>query len=401
MRLFRACIILIMVLAGVVTLLQQARAVPLFAARSASSCQRCHHPFPRLAPAGKAFAGNGYRRHSSQAPQDTVRTGDDLLVLGRTLPLSMRLEANVAWHGGDGITPMTDFQTPYALKVISSAPLSQNLSYYFYFYMFEHGEVGVEDAFVMWNDLGGRPFDVTVGQFQVSDPLFKRELRLEFEDYTIYRARIGATRADLTYDRGVMATWSPSRWEFAAAVVNGTGKREADDGESFDTDAPKNVMARASFEVAPGVRVGGVYFGGWEDGGDVDAHVRAKVLMTGADLTLSRGPFELNGQFLQRVDTNPTFVTGGPEVTTRGGFVEALYTPGFSRWYAYGLWNRIQCDQPVLDPRSGGPVDVMRWQTINAGIGHMLQRNVRVQGEAGYDTEAEAARLMLSLVTSY
>ncbi len=43
----------------------------------------------------------------------------------------------------------------------------------------------------MFNDLFGRDLDLYVGQFQVSDPLFKREIRLPFEDYQIYGAKAG------------------------------------------------------------------------------------------------------------------------------------------------------------------------------------------------------------------
>jgi len=64
-------------------------------------------------------------------------------------------------------------------------------------------------AYVQFSDLAGSGIDLLVGQFQVSDPLFKRELRLEYEDYQPYRVRVGETRADLTYDRGLMAAWSP------------------------------------------------------------------------------------------------------------------------------------------------------------------------------------------------
>ncbi len=400
MRLTRAFFATLMLLGAVLTFASAVQALPLFAQRYGGSCRRCHNPFPRLTEAGEAFASNGFRRHG-EAPADTIGTSDDLLVLGRSLPLSIRLESNVTWQGGDGYAPVTDFQTPYALKVISSAPLSKDLSYYFYFYFFEHGEMGIEDAFVQWNDLGGKPFDVAVGQFQVSDPLFKRELRLELEDYVIYRARVGASRADLTYDRGVLATWSPSRFEFAAAVVNGTGKREADDGERFDTDAPKNVLGRVSFEPALGMRVGGMAFGGWEDGEAGDGVVRSDVRMIGADATLSHGALELNGQFLQRTDRHANFLLADTEATTRGGFLEALWAPSESRWYGFGLWNRIQCDQPLLNPRMGGPAGVTRYETISAGAGRMLQRNVRLQAEAGWDTQSEAARLAFTFVTAY
>ena len=58
---------------------------------------------------------------------------------------------------------------------------------------------GIEDAFIYVNDVGGKPVDLAVGQFQVSDPLFKRELRLEYQDFAIYRARVGLQPADLTF----------------------------------------------------------------------------------------------------------------------------------------------------------------------------------------------------------
>ena len=52
------------------------------------------------------------------------------------------------------------------------------------------------------------PINLTVGQFQVCDPIFKRELRLERFDYDIFHTRVGASPMTLTYDRGVMAAWS-------------------------------------------------------------------------------------------------------------------------------------------------------------------------------------------------
>ena len=86
----------------------------------------------------------------------------------------------------------SDLQMPYGLKLLSGGPLARNVGYYFYFFMSETGEVaGVEDAYMHFNDLGGVPFDIMVGQFQTCDPLMKRELRLTYEDYLIYKTRVG------------------------------------------------------------------------------------------------------------------------------------------------------------------------------------------------------------------
>jgi hypothetical protein len=85
-----------------------------------------------------------------------------------------------------------DFASPYIIKLLSGGELSERISYYFYFYFSERGEVaGVEDAFLMYNDLFGIDLDIYLGQFQVSDPLFKRELRLSLEDYVLYTSQIG------------------------------------------------------------------------------------------------------------------------------------------------------------------------------------------------------------------
>src|SRR5690606_10009383 len=88
-----------------------------------------------------------------------------------------------------------DLQTPYNIKLLSGGPIANNVSYYLYFFLSERGEVaGLEDAYIQFTDLFGSDIALLVGQFQISDPLFKRELRLEFEDYQAYRVRVGDAR---------------------------------------------------------------------------------------------------------------------------------------------------------------------------------------------------------------
>ena len=145
-----------------------------------------------------------------EAPRDTIDTGDSLLTLLRRIDLAFRLDAYVSASepiGSDATR--VDLQTPYNIKVLTGGPIADRISYYMYFFMSERGEVaGLEDAYIQFTDLGGSGVNLMVGQFQASDPLFKRELRLEFEDYQAYRVRVGEVRADLTYDRGLMATHS-------------------------------------------------------------------------------------------------------------------------------------------------------------------------------------------------
>jgi hypothetical protein len=71
------------------------------------------------------------------------------------------------------------------------------------------------------------------------------------------------------------------------------------------------------------------------------------------------------------------------------------------RWYATALYNVIYSDEPLLDVRLGGPRNIKRWQTISAGGGYVLHRNFRLMGELGWDTEQEATRWTLGLVTAF
>jgi hypothetical protein len=222
-----------------------AAAIPAFARRYRVSCQLCHNPIPALTAFGEQFAANGFRFAAAEEPRDTVDTGDPLLSLIKDLPLAMRLDlyAQVYANG----RAATDFQTPYGVKLLTGGPISKKLSYYFYTYLFERGEIGgVEDALVQLNDIGGKPVDLIAGQFQISDPMFKRELRLEFEDYAVYRARVGAVPLNLTYDRGLMAMADVAGFALTGEVVNGNGRGEAEPDRHFDNDAFKNFFTSGS-----------------------------------------------------------------------------------------------------------------------------------------------------------
>jgi hypothetical protein len=76
-----------------------------------------------------------------------------LLTLLQDVPIAFRLDAYA--HEFTGGRAVTDFQTPYSLKLLSGAPISRTISY-LYVFLFERGEVGgVEDAFITVNDIGG------------------------------------------------------------------------------------------------------------------------------------------------------------------------------------------------------------------------------------------------------
>ncbi|MGB3861152.1 MAG: hypothetical protein WA915_03645 [Candidatus Aminicenantaceae bacterium] len=367
-------------------------AIPAFARKYRLSCKTCHAPFPKLKAYGDEFASNGFVIKDKDAPRYFVDTGDDFLSLLREIPVALRLEG--FWTYNNSNTRQVDFTSPYLLKFLSGGEITKNIAYYFYFFFSERGEVaGIEDAFVMFNNLFGTELDFYMGQFQVSDPLFKRELRLTFEDYMIYKAHPGSSLADLTYDRGLMLTYGlPSGTDLVVEVVNGSGLNPANPFRNFDEDKYKNVLFRVSQDVIDPLRVGGFYYSGKEE---QESEINS-MWMLGADTTVAIPTWELNLQYVERSDGNPYFSnTASDSIKTRGAFAEIIYLPkgDDSKWYGVGLWNWVTSDQKEL-----------KYGSLTMHIGILLRRNFRLTGEFSYIYESaydKHARLALGLVTAF
>lgn len=370
-------------------------AIPAFARRYKVSCLLCHNPVPALNDFGEQFAANGYRLAPGEVPADTLLTGDPLLTLMEDLGLAFRLDTYVReFNDGNAVA---DFETPYALKLLASAPISKSISYYFYTFLFERGEIGgVEDALIIFNDIGGAPVDLAVGQFQVSDPLFKRELRLEYEDYAVYRVRMGDSPVDLTYDRGLLAGVDLLGFAVTAQALNGNGRGPAQANRRFDNDFGKNFALRISRDLAAGIRLG--MFGYF--GRTTSESVRNETTMLGVDATLSSGPVELNLQYLHRDDDRPTFAVER-RTDVDGGFAELLLRPRGSRWHGFALYNLVNATDPILSLRLGEPAPLERYETVTGGVGYLLRRNFRVTGEATHDIEDGGIRWALGFVSAF
>ena len=198
-----------LLIGGLFLLCETADGMPAFAREYGVSCNVCHAAYPRLNDFGERFAGDMNFRMANWRDH-TVPAGDDMLALPKTLPLAARAQAFVQARDAESIDPVTgevtadsslDFQAPYLLKLLSSAPLTDNISYYFYMIFAEKGantEVIVEDAWFSYDDLFGSGVGLQLGQFQLSDLMFPREVRMTFQDFMAYRF------AGITYDRGVL-----------------------------------------------------------------------------------------------------------------------------------------------------------------------------------------------------
>ncbi|MBD3257161.1 hypothetical protein GF377_01915 [candidate division GN15 bacterium] len=381
-----------LVLAALLTQPESGEAIPAFARKYRMSCTTCHAPIPRLKAYGDDFAGNGFVLEDQDAPRYFVDEGDDKLDLIRDFPIAARFDGFVKYETATDRD--VDFSTPYALKLLSGGALTKNVAYYFYFYMSERGEVaGVEDAYLMFNNLFGSELDIYLGQFQASDPLFKRELRLTYEDYELYRRRIGSSLVNLAYDKGIMLTYGfESGTDVILEVVNGNGIGEADDAHVFDNDKYKNFMGRISQDLTDYLRVGGFGYYGKEADNDNNKN---ELWMAGADATLAYlDRLELNLQWIERRDDNPVFADTKPddELETLGAMAELIFMPTGERsdWYAVALYNRVDSD-----------LDVEDYETFSAHIGHVLRTNIRLILEYTYDIENEESRVITGFVSAF
>lgn len=378
--------VILLALAAMILPLFDAEAIPAFARKYRQSCSTCHAPAPRLKPYGEEFAARGFRLEDpAQEPaRATIDTGDDTLQLLREIPLAIRLDGFAAWN--EGAAAEKDFEAPWVFKILSGSPLTDRLSYYFYFILEKNETEGLEDAYLHYTKLFGA-IDVIAGQFQVSDPLFKRELRLERSDYEIYRVRVGQSRANLTYDRGLMLLGTaPGEVDVAFQVVNGNGIPKG----TFDQDGNKNLALRLAKRAGP-VRVGVFGYRGCEDLEDGRDN---EVKYYGPDLAWKITPkAELNAQYLVRTDSDPFFTGQGPdEFETTGGFVEIQWFPRGEdgKWAWSALYNRIESDDPGVEH-----------EFASLTLNRLLARNVRFLVEVGRDLEGDTSKVSFGLVTAF
>ena len=383
----------IIIVATVIIVAGDLFAIPAFARKYNMSCKTCHSPIPYLKPYGNEFAANGFVLKDKDAPRYFVQTGDDRLSLIRDFPLAVRIQGYVTYNEEN--EEQFDIGTPSAFKIMSGGSITKDVSYYAY-YILESGEPGkIEDAWLMFNNMFGSELDLTVGQFQVSDPIFKRELRLTNEDYIIYKVRPGNSMIDLTYDRGVTFAYTlPTSTDLVLEVVNGSGIGELYSNNLFDRDKYKNLMGRVSQAVSENLRVGAMGYYGNEmvDQPDTSLSFKNGIWMIGGDATLESKLFELNVQYVYRNDDNPYAMQIGKEVKTQGGFAELIFRPDGdeSIWYMVALYNHVDSDDNALD-----------YKSIAGHIGYLLRRNIRLVGECVYDIDNEYAKFNMGFVTAF
>jgi hypothetical protein len=363
-------------------------AIPAFARKHKISCNTCHTVFPRLKAYGDEFAGNGFIIKEKENKRDYVTAGDDLLWLNKDFPIAARMEMFGTHDQGKDVE--NDLQAPWGIKLLSGGTIYKSIGYYFYFYLSERGEVaGIEDAYIHFDNIFESNLDIMVGQFQTSDPLMKRELRLTYEDYEIYKTNIGYSNINLTYDRGVILAYSLEQTgtDIIAMLVNGNGKPEAVN-RKLDSDNYKNIGFRVNQSLGDFMTIGGFYYSGKEN--YADSSRTNKVYYIGPDISIGTGFAELTAQYLYRKDTNPEFMNVSSDIKTNGYIIELLVAPDIDKsdYYFTGLYNLIDSD-------------IYKYETATLSFTYLLARNLRLMTEYTRDLEAKRNRFVVGIIGAF
>lgn len=364
---------------------KEGTAMPGFARKYRFTCQTCHAPFPKLKPYGEEFAANGFKLPEGEPPYSTIDTGDDMLDLVRDFPIGIRMDVYGSADTEDDIN--NDIEAPYLLKLISGGPVTENLAYYFYFFFSERGEVaGVEDAFLYYKDIFNTGINITAGQFAVSDPVYKNELRLTFEGYVPFGIKPPRSLADLKYARGIVVDYGfDFGLDLVGQVVNGNGIDPADgDTHKFDGDKYKNSMFRISQGLLEVVRLGGfVYIGREKNTPDEASDIEKinDIRYYGADASLYAGPFELNLLYMYREDSNGYFYPEKQSIQSNGYMAELQFHPDGDRsiYVITALYNRFDSD---YEDSLG--VNSLDYESATLSLTYLLARNARITGEYTY-----------------
>jgi hypothetical protein len=378
----------LLTLIALIALVQAAAAIPAFARKYGYSCEVCHAPVPHLKAFGEQFMDNGYRIPDKEPPRATVDTGDPLLLLQRDLPLAMRFDGYLG-YAPNAAGAKTDFMTPVAMKILSGGNLSDTISYYTYFLMSEDAKVvGLEDTYLSFRGVFGLPVNIVFGQYRVTDPIKPSETRLTLEGYSLFGFRVGDSRINLAYDRGVMvSTRMKSGTDILAQVVNGNGIEAQG---IFDSDKYKSLIGRvAQSFLKDRVRVGILGYSGKEAGAEGRTNT---VTYFGPDLRLRLKGFELLLEYVRRTDTNPLFLAADGKITSDAFLAEAIISPWGEkgRTFFTVAWNKVDSG---LEPASHDAL------TLN--VNYLLRRNLKWVAEYTHDLLRDDHRFLTGIVTAF
>jgi len=337
----------------------QANAIPAFARQYHLSCNTCHVAYPKLKPFGEDFAANGYVLGGMQDRAYDENVIDDALNLFKRPPIAMRFmqyfDTNIDFKNKSALA---DFKTPWIVKLLTGGAIGENVSFYAYI-IYEKGEAPFfEDAWVDIHNV--LPFSMMIGQFQISDFMFPRELRLTRSDYYIYKLSPTNMTANLTYHRGVVFGFG----DLNVGVVNGNGIGPNKNG-NYDNNNNKWYFAHYALPVDFQLGLFALY------GDDFDTTSNyIQIYRTGLDFARMFGNAYVFGQIMYGFDnTSSNFFYGG--------FLGVDYVKDDMNIISF-LFN-------VIEAPSTSAYYNKRLYTFSVTYSHYLYRNAKVIFETEYD----------------
>jgi len=343
----------------------QASAIPAFARQYHLSCNTCHVAYPKLKPFGDDFASNGYVLGGMQDRAYDDQVIDDVLNLFKRPPIAMRfmhyVDTKIDFQNGEAFA---DFKTPWIAKLLTGGAIGENISFYAYV-IFEKGEPPFfEDAWVDIHNV--LPFSIMIGQFQISDFMFPRELRLTRSDYYIYKL----DPYDLTYHRGIVLGFG----DLNVGVVNGNGIGTVnEESGTYDNNKAKWYFAHYALPVDFQLGLFALY---GDDFDPTNAYVR--IYRTGLDFAKTFGNAHVFGQILYGFDNTTS---------------NAFYGGFLGVDYVRDDMNIISLLFNIVEAPSTSTYDQL--YTLSLTYSRYLYRNAKVIFETEYDFVKKSALITL------
>jgi len=191
------------------------------------SCAACHSAPPQLNIFGLRF------RQTNSLPNwesfTSVDTGDDNTAVPSVFPFSVRSQMLGQLRRGKYFSDIStgevanesnfDLQMPNYIKLISSAPLTENISFYFDAILKpgeNEGAISLRESWLRYRVEDGIIATLTAGQFPSADVIVDQDTRLSLKEYLIYR------QSGLGLDQGIRADIDVLDIIFSLGLSNGS-----------------------------------------------------------------------------------------------------------------------------------------------------------------------------------
>lgn len=269
-------LLLLLILPVLLSLPEQAAAIPAFARKYKTSCTTCHTAFPKLNPFGRAFRNLGYQMPGG----DEQYIKDKQLALGAeawkhafpdgvwpgnipgTPPLAVRISGAYVLNTQNKVEQ--DFKIPAGLNIIAAGTMSEDITFFAGIHLFDEGAIGfLNRAYIQFDNLLDRWFpdyglNIRIGQFLPDFMPFVIHRGLMKTPYITnavgYGGVLGGHHGGIGImeqaQRGIEAKGILNhRIQYVAGLVNGNGIPAAGEEEgNFDDNNRKDIYARLAYK---------------------------------------------------------------------------------------------------------------------------------------------------------